>query len=318
MSRDTTEVGQGRTHDVDGSILEAFDEEPDGSLSAAGVAERVDADRATVRERLDVLSDRGEIRKIDLGGEYVAWQRHRETYVGRQDGDSYRIHDENTGLVTRAASRPTALRRLADRIEAYDRGDGVGAQVLGIADAAISPTYFDDVDDVLNSLVRPDDTTLYVYVEGDGVATVTSESEPRRSGPVRGFTVTAVLDRDRFDEVMLVSSAELIESTPLTTDQFPVGVFKLMAVAPDHQGRGIGTHLAAAGLAEIADAPPILALLWRRDDESNERIAEKFGFDELADFEGRSPLDGRCPQCGFSAKCSCSSTLYGWGYEDSD
>lgn len=318
MSIQRNELRRRAEQDLDGSVRLIFEDEPHVALRSDGVARAVGGDEAAVRECLDRLEAAGFLERIHLEGDLVAWKRAGDRFAGRSDAGAYTITDERSGLVTRADSRSRALRRLADRIEQFERGDHVGAQVLGICESAISPAYLSGVEEILHTYVYPDNRHLYVYVQGEGVTEVTTAAQLSRDQRILGFTVTGRFDREEFSEVMLVSAETVIERTPITAADFPVGVFKVTAVHPDHQHEGIGTALGSHGLAYLAETPPVLTMLWGRDDGSNEGLAEKFDFDELARFENATPLDGHCPECGFENECTCSSLLYGWGYAAAD
>jgi len=136
-----------------------------------------------VNAHLDRLAESNELEKVELGDEYVGWERPTERFVGHDQEGSYRITDEKTGLVTRAGDRTAALRNLADRIELLEDGSHIGAQILGISEASLGPGYFESVEDILESYVRPDDRHIYVYVEDDGVDEI--ETAAQRPGSRR-------------------------------------------------------------------------------------------------------------------------------------
>lgn len=315
MSKGTGDRSTADSEGLDGEIRDLFRRNDAVAMSTRTVAERVGIDEPTAERRLAALADGDVLEKVDLEGEYVAWERAGDTVRGRTDGNSYTIKDDETGLVTRGESRAVALRRLADRIEQYDEGDHVGAQILGISDAAISPAYVDGVDQIRTEFVEPDDVHLYAYVDGTGVVEIETPSQLHRSQTIHGIAVTAVLDRDRFEEVMYVDVETLAAETPVQPDHFPVGVFKVAAVEPDRQEEGIGTALTTHGMAHLAETPPVLSLLWDRDDESNERLAEKFDAEPLLTLEDALPFEWRCTVCGYGNECTCDCVLYGWGLE---
>lgn len=296
-------------------ILDAFDERNETALSTRAVADAVDVDEETAADCLDRLADDGELTKVDLGSEYVGWERATETFVGHAQGGSYRISDPRTGLVTRASDRATALRSLADKIDLLEDGSHIGAQILGICETEIGPGYFDSVEELLESYVRPDDRHIYVYVADEGVTEIETASQLTREQTILGFTITAVFDREEFSEVMVVPAERAIEASALREDHFPVGVFKATAVHPEHQREGVGTALASHGLAYLAQTPPVLTVLWIREDEATTRLAHKFGGEELARFEDVDLSDRQCPQCGFDTDCTCTFALYSWGLD---
>lgn len=298
---------------LEDAILEVFDERTEAALSTRTVTDAVEREEADVSDHLDRLAARGELEKVELGGKYVGWERPTETFVGHDQEGSYRITDEKTGLVTRAGDRAAALRSLADKIELLDGGSHVGAQILGICEAAIGPGYFTSVEDVLESYVLPEDRHIYVYVEDDGVTEIETATQLTREQTVLGFTVTGVFDQASFSDVMVVSAERAMAASELRPEHFPVGVFKAAAVHPDHQQQGIGTALASHGLAYLAENPPVLTVLWLREDGATTSLASKFDGEELARFDDVDLPGRQCPQCGFDADCSCTFALYSWG-----
>lgn len=301
--------------ELESRILEAFDQRSDETLRTPAIADAVDADEAAVETELERLAETGKLAEADVEGQSGGWERATETFVGYDQAGSYRITDRKTGLVTRATDRTTALHSLADKIELLEDGRHIGAQILGISEAVISPGYFESVEDVLESYVRPDDRHIYVFVADEGVTEIETTSQLTREQTVLGFTVTGVFDREGFSDVMVITAEEAIEASELRPEHFPVGVFKATAVHPDHQQEGIGTALASHGLAYLAETPPVLTMLWMREDESTTRLVEKFGADELVTFEDMNLFGRQCPQCGFDSECSCEFSLYSWGLE---
>jgi ribosomal protein S18 acetylase RimI-like enzyme len=308
----------GEEPELEDSILQTFDSTTDAALSTSTVAEAVGRDETVVEAHLERLASAGELTRVDLEGQHLGWERPRETFVGHAQQGSYRITDRKTGLVTRANDRTTALQSLADKIELLEDGTHIGAQILGISEAAISPEYFESVEDLLESYVRPDDRHVYVFVESDGVTEIETAAHLTREQTILGFTVTGVFDQEEFSDVMVVSAEQAIEASRLDPDHFPVGVFKATAVHPDHQQEGIGTALASHGLAYLAETSPVLTILWLREDDSTERLADKFGAEQLATFENMNVLGQQCPQCGFESDCSCAFSLYSWGLDGVD
>ncbi|SFS06754.1 hypothetical protein SAMN05216559_3092 [Halomicrobium zhouii] len=302
--------------ELEDAILDVFDESTEAALSTRTVTEAVDEEEAVVSAHLDSLAERGELEKVELGDEYVGWERPIETFVGHAHEGSYRITDRKTGLVTRAGDRTAALRNLADRIELLEDGSHIGAQILGISEASLGPGYFESVEDVLESYVRPDDRHIYVYVEDDGVDEIETAAQLTREQTILGFTVTAVFDQASFSDVMVVSAERAMADSDLEPEHFPVGVFKATAVHPEHQQEGIGTALASHGLAYLAETPPVLTVLWLRDDGATKSLAAKFGGEELARFEDVDLSGRQCPQCGFDSDCSCTFALYSWGLDE--
>lgn len=300
---------------IDSRILAAFDDDRAVALTTRAVAERVGVDVSTARDHLSRLADRGELTPVDGEEGAVTWERNRTQVFGRPDGNSYTLEDGATGIVTRGRTRPRALRRLADRIDQYETGDGVCAQILGICDAAITPAYVDGRAALRERFLDPEDVHLYAHVESQGVVEVDEPSQFDRSRTIQGIAVTAVLDRDRFDEVMIVDADTVVAETPVEPSHFPLGVFKLAAVPPAYQRRGIGTALTTHAMAHLAETPPVLSVLWDRDDESNERLAAQFDADRLLTLEDALPFGRRCTVCGYGNECSCDCVLYGWGLD---
>lgn len=302
----------------DPDVADALPAPTEAPVRTETVAKRTGLDESTVRSRLESLAARGDVLEVALADGVVGWRRTGVTVAGRTDGNSVVVRDAATGLVTRGRTRAAALDRLAERVDQYEAGAHLGAQVCGIGDAAISPAYLDGPSDVLDSYVRPDHVTLYADVAGEGVVAVRDPSRIDRSDRIRGFGVTARLDREAFDDVMIVSVDDVVERTRLERRDFPVGAFKVLAVPPQYDDLGIGGRITRVAARPLVERPPVLTLLWDRDDDANEPLVEHFGAERLVAFPDALSFGRRCTVCGFGNECDCDAVLYGWGLDRGD
>jgi len=322
MSTDDTATGTNRNQDtarplLAGAIRGAIRAAGTDTVTTATITETVGAPREHVAEVLDVMADDEEITRVTASDESTGWIARTESVDGYSADSSYVVSDQGTGLVTRASDRPGAYRRLADRLDQFAAGEHIGAQVLGIAERVMGPSYLADVAELVTEYVDPDDRHLYVYVEDDGVVEVTRSTTLTRSQSIQGFALTGVYTQSAFAERSVVPIDRLFADTIVEPSHFPLGVFKLSAVHPEHQRRGIGRALTTHGMAYLAQHPPVVAMLWdRSDNPGNVKIAEQYpGTERLGRFEDATPLGRQCPVCGFETECSCGTILYGWGFD---
>jgi ribosomal protein S18 acetylase RimI-like enzyme len=323
MSTDDTTADEESNDDetlLAGAIRGVLDASGRDALRLETIADAVGASPDQIRETLAELNAADDVVETTLPDGSTGWAATTDTVEGYETANSYAVSDRATGLVTRADSRPGAYRRLADRLEQFDRGDHVGAQVLGIAERVMSPAYVESYEELLEGYVRPDDRHLYVYVEGDGVREVETATELNRSQSVLGFSLTGVYDRAAFAAESVVPLDRLLAETRIEPHHFPLGVFKLSAVHPEYQRRGIGRALGTHGMAYLAQHPPVVTMLWdRSDNRGNVELTEEYpGSEYLATFDGATPLDDRCPVCGFDTECRCGTIVYGWGFDVAD
>jgi len=295
-------------------VLEATEQE---CLTADAIAECVGASPSQVRERLEELAIEGSVARVPMGENATGWMSATSIVESRESTNSHVVTDRATGLVTRADTRGRAYRRLGDRIEQFEDGDHIGAQILGIAERVMSPTYVDSFDHLVESYVESGDKHLYVYVENDGVIEVETVTELSRSQRILGFALTGVYDREEFAEASMIPLDRLFDETRIEPHHFPLGVFKVTAVHPDHQQQGIGEALGSHGMAYLAQHPPVVTMLWdRSDNRGNVKLVEEYpGTEHLATFESATPLKYRCPVCSFGTECECGTILYGWGFD---
>lgn len=287
----------------------------DGPVSTEGVSETLTFPRETARELLAELAADGEVTNVRPGGAGDRWTIPDGSVQVTAEANSYRVTDPETGLVTRDGTRPGALRRLADRIEQYRTGDTVVAQLVGISEAVLSPEYAKSADGLVEAYVEPLDRQLYVYVADEGVREVTTAEQLSRNHDVLGFAVTGQYTAAEYDAATPVALEEIFDRTRVEKSHFPLGVFKLIAVHPDHHGEGVGSELRTHGMAHLAEDPPLLTMLWVRENDGNIKLAETAGFTFLAAFENTSPSKWQCPECGFDTACTCSALLYGRGFD---
>jgi len=295
-------------------VLKATERE---SLTADVIAEYVGAPPAQVQEVLEELAADDAVERVSMGEDATGWVSATTVVEGRESSNSHVVTDRATGLVTRAETRREAYRRLGDRIEQFETGDHVGAQILGIAERVMSPTYVESFDHLIESYVEPADKHLYVYVQNDGVVEVETVTQLNRSQQILGFSLTGVYDREEFAEASMVPLERLFAETRIQPHHFPLGAFKVTAVHPDHQRQGIGEALGSHGMAYLAQHPPVVTMLWdRSDNRGNVTLAEDYpGSEHLATFESATPLQYHCPVCSFGTECKCGTILYGWGFD---
>ncbi|WP_247005584.1 hypothetical protein [Halorientalis litorea] len=282
--------------------------------TTAGIAETLSLSRETTRDILAELAQRGTLRKQDDGG-VTRWQETATDVLLNESANSYEVSDPETGIVSRAGTRPEALRQLADRLDQYADGEAIGAQIMGIGEAVLSPAYVQGIESLIEDYVEPDDKHLYVYVPEEGIREIRGQEHLHREHEVGGFAVTGRFTREEFDAAIQVPVDRLLAETPIDDDDFPLSVFKLVAIHPDYQGQGIGMSLVTHGMAYLAENPPVVGMLWERESDANVAIAEQHGAERLAEFENTSPSKWQCPECGFDTPCTCKSAFYGWGFE---
>ena len=204
--------------------------------------------------------------------------------------------------------------------------DTVATQLVALSGETTSPAYIDG-DDVFTEYVCADDRYLFVYREHGIEAGVVEVTDPaaldRTDWAVRAFALAGQYDREAYAEVVNVPVDLLVTATPLRETDFPLSVVKVLAVAPDYQSRGIGSELSAIVAAELFKHPPVVTMLWLRDNPANVKIAESYSEFILARFDDYFPADWECPDCGFDERCTCSVAMYGWfadgrGLEEAD
>lgn len=289
------------------------------TASGPVTAEEISAALAATPEEtaavLSDLADEGEVARLPDSDGTVQWRTETTSVRLTHESNSYRVQDVKTGLVTRAGDRPDTLRRLADRIEQYESGRTAGAQIVGISETTLSPDYAPTVSELATRYVEPDDKHLYVYVAGEGIRELETPAHLDREYVVRGFAITGQFDRAEFADAIPITVDELLACTPVDDSTFPLSMYKLMAVHPDHQGEGIGAALMTHGMAYLAEHPPVVTMIWERENEGNVKLAESYGAQRLVEFEDTSPSKWYCPECGFDTACTCTSAFYGWGFE---
>jgi hypothetical protein len=143
-----------------GAIRGVLDASGRAALSTETIADAVGATPERIGAPLETLAASGDAVETTLPDGSTAWAGTTDTVEGFETANSYAVSDRATGLVTRADSRPGAYRRLADRLEQFDRGDHVGAQVLGIAERVMGPDYVESYEELLAAYVRSDDRHL--------------------------------------------------------------------------------------------------------------------------------------------------------------
>lgn len=313
MSETRQRLERGEQYDrLRGAVRGLVTSVSDG-LTTAEVSDLLSVPREAADDLLTDLAAEGVVAGVD-GDETGHWQATAAPVRVTEDSNSVKVQDPETGIVSRAETRPVALRRLADRLEQYAEGETIGAQIRGISETTLSPAYAQGVGELVEEYVAPADKHLYVYVPDEGIREITRQEQLHRDHTVAGFAVTGRFTRAEFDDAMSVTAEGLLAEASLDVD-FPLSVFKLVAVHPDYQGQGIGTSLVTHGTAYLADQPPVVAMIWERESDANIAIAEDYGAERLAEFENTSPSKWKCPECGFGTRCTCKSAFYAWGLE---
>lgn len=286
-----------------------------GPVSTDEVSATLSTTPKKTAEVLSELAEEGEVKRLPGGDGPTRWRT--ETTMVRLTGEanSYRVKDDVTGIVSRDGSRADALRRLADRIEQYESDRTAGAQIVGISETELSPDYAPTVTELTSKYVEPDDRHLYVYIADEGVRELTDPTHLNREYEIHGFSVTGQFDRESFADAIPISLDELLAETPIQESHFPLGMYKLIAVHPSHQQEGVGAAMATHAMAYLAEQPPVVSMMWKRENDGNLKLADDYGARRLAEFEETSPSKWQCPECGFDTACSCSSVFLGWGFE---
>lgn len=191
----------------------------------------------------------------------------------------------------------------------------VATQLVALSVETTSPAYITEPD-TFSEYVERSDRYLFVYRERGveaGVVEVTDPTDLERTDwAVRAFALAGQYDREAYADVVTVPVDHVLETTPLREADFPLSVVKVLAVDPVYQSRGIGSELSAIVAAELFKHPPVVTMLWLRDNPANVKIAEHYSEFVIARFDDYFPDDWQCPDCGFENRCSCSVAMYGW------
>ena len=198
----------------------------------------------------------------------------------------------------------------------------VDARLVELSAETTSPVYITDPDYFV-PYVRDPAKHLFVHREAaDGVPGVVELTEVGELGrtdwTTNGFAVTGEFEREAFAGQISVPVDRLLEETPLTAEDFPLSLFKVIAVDPDRRSRGIGTQLTARAVAPLFASPPMMAMVWLRDNPANRRLARHYARSEVATFGDYFDDDWDCPDCGFDAECTCDVAVYVWFGDERD
>lgn len=286
----------------------------DDRITVGSLANQVALEAEFVGKQLRSLVETGLFTIRSEGDDVADWEIDASNVTVQKEANSWLLKDENTSIVTRAGTATEALAQLTDHRVRYENGQPVGAQIVGINEAVISPEAAKNVDEIRTSYVEPSNKYLYAYLEEDGVMELTRPADLCREQRVLGFSIAGQFTREEFDNTREVPIDDLIAETPVSEAHFPLSMYKLMAVHPDHQEEGVGKALSAHGMDELAQHPPVVVMLWVRENEGNQKLAEEWGFEHLARFD-TSPSTWECPECGFGTACTCGSVFYGRGFE---
>jgi len=283
----------------------------DGAVPTPVISEALGLSHEDTVEHLDEMTADGQIVKYETDGG-IRWRWMGGELSTIEEANSVRITDSQTGIVSRAGTRPNAMRRLADRIEDYEAGKTVGAQITGIGESELSPGYAKSIDGRLPKYAEKSNKHLYVYVADEGVREIESKEQLNRNHDVLGFAITGQFSKQNVVESLGIDLEWLLEQTPLEESNFPISMYKLLAIHPDYQAQGIGSALASHALAYLTENPPVLTVLWKRENDGNIKLAEELGFERLVEVEAAPTSDRKCPECGFDEICTCTSVIYGW------
>ena len=191
--------------------------------------------------------------------------------------------------------------------------DRLGDQILSLSARTTSPNYLDAAQ--LEAYAGRDDRHLYGYLDDiaeSGVTELGSTDLDRTDCAIRGFALTGVYALEAFRASTNADVDRIFAETPIVADDFPLAKLKVAAVDPDYQSRGIGTALTATAMANLFSNPPVVAMIWQRDNPANVKIARQYADNHLLTFENYFGEDWLCPDCGFDAECTCRVVLYGW------
>jgi ribosomal protein S18 acetylase RimI-like enzyme len=140
----------------------------------------------------------------------------------------------------------------------------------------------------------------------------------RTDWTVNGFAITGEFERTGLDDQLSVPVDRLVAETPLAREDFPLSFFKVVAVDPEERSRGIGTQLTSTAIAPLFESPPMMAVVWLRDNPANQRLAQSYARSEVATFEDYFDDGWECPECGFDAECACDVAVYVWFGDERD
>lgn len=194
--------------------------------------------------------------------------------------------------------------------------DTVHSQLAELSSSTVSPAYITDRGE-FEEYVRRDDRTLLVFVNTDGVEQELREvTDPddldRTDWEVLAFSLLGRYDREGFDAIISVPVERVLAETPLRDDDFPISFLKVIAVRPDHQGRGIGSRVSTEVATRVIAQPPAATMVWLRDNPANRKLAAAYSEFVMARFDDYFADDWSCPECGFDADCHCTVEMYGW------
>ena len=185
-----------------------------------------------------------------------------------------------------------------------------------------SPVYITEPDYFV-PYVRDPAKHVFVHRETDdgvpGVVELTEVGELGRTDwTVNGFAITGEFERTGLDDQLSVPVDRLVAETPLAREDFPLSFFKVVAVDPEERSRGIGTQLTSTAIAPLFESPPMMAVVWLRDNPANQRLAQSYARSEVATFEDYFDDGWECPACGFDAECTCDVAVYVWFGDERD
>jgi len=143
MSKQRDDDGRFRSSVGDRDILHFFESGARPFYSAGEIAAEFDLDRSQAHRRLAALGESGDLERVAVGERNVVWWRPRDAVVLVEEGDGYSVLDTTTGVASQGATRPEALRMLAEALESHAGATDVSPDEV-YEELGIDP---DDVDD---------------------------------------------------------------------------------------------------------------------------------------------------------------------------
>jgi hypothetical protein len=188
----------------------------------------------------------------------------------------------------------------------------ISQQVCELGQELVSPNYLSDTDYLIKNYVNSEERNLFVYMSQTGeVRDIQNEEMAQSEEGISGFSIGGAYEQKELQEEIFVSTQELIQRTGLEASDFPISEVKVVGVKESEQGKGVGSQLTATMLGELVNVTPIIAVIWNRKNNANEKIAKSYGEREEK-FENYFPDDWRCRECGINSECDCSVSVYLW------
>lgn len=114
----------------DEDLVNFFESGQRDFYGATEIADEFDIDRSQAHRRLAKLADRGELERVEVGSRNVVWWRPRDVVVLLEGDRGYAVIDPGTGVASQGATRPDALRMLAEAVELYEGDSEMTAEEI--------------------------------------------------------------------------------------------------------------------------------------------------------------------------------------------